>query len=185
MEVRGLNKAICNLKNQNIPLAAEYGNAFDNVVINGLIGADLLQYINFKTSKCMNGSALEVETGFIPFGNAEHFLYPNELSKFESSRIENNFNTIVAPVKCPISLVNACLEPKAIFPDDLAPLFDESSVERRIDRMLTCDSLGMENVSNDISNYDRDRIAQFEAGILIKDQVFVELVWNDSIQDVP
>ena len=51
--------------------------------------------------------------------------------------------------------------------------------------MLTCDSLGIGDVSGDISEYDKEKIAQFEAGILIKDQVFVELVWNDNVQDVP
>ena len=63
----------------------------------------------------MNGSALRVYTGFIPFGNSEHFLYPEQMSKIESSRIETNFKTIVSQVKCPISLVNSCLEPKATF----------------------------------------------------------------------
>ena len=58
MEVRGLNKAISNLKNLKIPLVAEYGDTYDSVVVNGLIGMDLLQYINFSTIKCMNGSAL-------------------------------------------------------------------------------------------------------------------------------
>ena len=76
-------------------------------------------------------------------------------------------------MKCPISLVNSCLEPKATFVDDLALLFDESSVEWQIDKMLTCDSLGIGDVSGDISEYDKEKIAQFEAGILIKDQVFV------------
>ena len=49
MEVRGLNKAISNFKNLKVPLAAEYGDAYDSVVVNGLIGTDLLQYINFWT----------------------------------------------------------------------------------------------------------------------------------------
>ena len=47
--------------------------------------------------------------------------------------------------------------------------------------MLTCDTLGIGDVSGDISEYDKEKIDQFEAGILIKDQVFVELVWNDNV----
>ena len=133
----------------------------------------------------MNGSALRVDTGFIPFGNSEHFLYLHQVSKTRNCRIETNFKTIVSQVKCPISLVNSCLEPKATFEDDLAPLFDESSHERQIDKMLTCDSLGIGNVLSDISNYDKEKIAQFKAGICIKEQVFVELVWNDNVHDVP
>ena len=100
-------------------------------------------------------------------------------------RIENNFKTIVSNVKCPISLVNSCLEPKATYEDNLAPLFDESSVERRIDKMLTCDSLGLGDVPGDLSIYDKEKITQFETRITIKDQVFVELVWNDNVHDVP
>ena len=85
------------------------------------------------------------------------FLYPHQVSKTMNCRIENNFNTIVSNVKCPISLVNSCLEPKATYEDDLAPLFDESSVERRIDKMLTCDSLGIGDVPSDLSNYDKEK----------------------------
>ena len=164
-----------------MPLAAEYGDSCDSVVVNGLIGTDIIQYINFSKSKCMNDSTLRVDTGFIPFGNSEHFLYPNQVSKTRNCRIETNFKTIVSQVKCLISLVTSCLEPKATFEDDLAPVFDDSSVERRIDKMLTCNSLGIGDVSSYISNYDKEKIAQFEAGISIKDQVFVELVWNDNV----
>ena len=80
IEVRGLTNVISNFKFFKVPLAAEYGDAYDSVVVNGLIGTDLLQHINFSTSKFMNGSVLRVDTGFIPFGNSEHFLYPNQLS---------------------------------------------------------------------------------------------------------
>ena len=112
-----------------MPLAAEYGDSCDSIVVNGLIGTNILQYINFLISKCMNGSALWVDTGFIPFGNAEYFLYQNQLSKTGNCRIEKNVKTIVSQVRRPNSLVNSCLEPKATFEDDLAPLFDDSSVE--------------------------------------------------------
>ena len=92
--------------------------------MNGLIGADIIQYINFETVKCMNGAALQLDTFFIPFGNFEQFLYPHQVSKTTNCRKENNFKTIVSNVKCPISLVNSCLEPKATYEDDLAPLFE-------------------------------------------------------------
>ena len=53
------------------------------------------------------------------------------------------------------------------------------------DTLLTCDSLGVGDVPGDLSNYDKEKIAQFEARITITDQVFVELVWNDNVHDVP
>ena len=185
IEVNGLKDCVQNLKNLRFPLAAEYGESCESIVVNGLIGSDIIQYIKFETSKCMHGSALRFDSGFVPFGNSEHFLYPHQVNKTKNCRLENNFKTIVSEVKCSIELVNTCLEPKATYEDNLTPLFDESSVERRIDKMLTCDSMGLGDALGDLSDYDRGKIAQFEAGITIKDQVFVKLVWNDNVNDVP
>ena len=53
-----------------------------------------------------------------------------------------NFKTVVSEIKCPASRVNYCLKAKPSYNDKLPPFFDESSVERRIDRMLSCESLG-------------------------------------------
>ena len=44
MEVRGLTNAINNWKNLKVPLVVEYGDVYYSVVVNGLIGTDLLQY---------------------------------------------------------------------------------------------------------------------------------------------
>lgn len=67
-----------------------------------------------------------------------------------------------------------------------APLFDENSVMRRIERMLSVDSLCIEDKSDARSSYDQEKIAQFEKGILIKNnQVHIELVWHDNVLDVP
>ena len=50
--------------------------------------------------------------------------------------------------------------------------------------MLNCDSLGLDEPM-DISSYDKEKIEQFESSIVIKDQVFVELVWKENIKEVP
>ena len=131
--------------------------------------------------------ALNVENKLIPFGNSEHFLHPGQVGNFDSSyRVESNYKTIISKVKCSDTIVNTCLDPKASYEDSLGPLFEDSSVERRIDRMVSCDSVGIEDVSEQsISDFDKEKIAQFEKSIEIKDKIYVELVWGDNISEVP
>ena len=187
LEVRGLSQLIGNLKKLNYPLAADYKASSDKLEIHGLIGADVIQYIQFSTVPCMAGIALKIQDKIIPFGNSEHFLYPGQVKYFvKSNRIENNYQTIISKVKSPCSIVNNCLEPKAFYEDSLGPIFEESAIERRLDRMVTCDSLGIADISDQgVSNFDKEKIAQFESSIEIKDQVYVELVWGDNINQVP
>ena len=187
LEVRGLSQAVSNLRALNIPLGADLGGSSDKLEICGLVGSDIIQYINFSTVKCMSGIALNIENKIIPFGNSEHFLYPGQVGSYDSChKVQNNYKTILSEIKCPDTLVNTCLNPKETYNDSLGPIFDLSSVERRIDQMVSCDTLGIEDISNQgVSDYDKGKIEQFEAGIEIKDQVFVELVWGDNINDVP
>ena len=187
LEVRGLDQAVMNLRALNFPLSAEFSGSSDKLEIHGLIGSDIIQYIDFFVVKCMSGVALNIGNKIIPFGNSEHFLYPGQVGNFDGSHsIENNYKTILSEVKCTPTLVNACLDPKTTYEDGLGPIFDESSVERRIDRMVSCDSLGIHDISDQgVSDYDKGKIAQFEASIEIKDQVYVELVWEDNITEVP
>ena len=187
LEVRGLTQVVKNLRALNIPLGAEFSDSSDKLEINGLIGSDLIQYINFSTIKCMSGIALNIGNKIIPFGNSEHFLYPGQVGNFDATyRVESNYKTIIANVSCPSIVVNNCLDPKALYEDSLGPIFDGSSVERRIDRMVSCDSLGIEDISDQsVSDFDKEKIAQFESSIEIKDKIYVELVWGDNIKDVP
>ena len=187
LEVRGLSRVVTNLRALNYPLGAEFNESSDKLEINGLIGSDIIQYINFFTVKCMSGIALNIENKIIPFGNSEHFLYPGQVGNFSNCHsIENNYKTILSEVKCPDTFVNTCLDPKATYEDSFGPIFDESSVERRLDRMVSCDSLGIGDIADQgVSDYDKIRIDQFEAGIEIKDQVYVELVWEDNVSEVP
>ena len=187
LEVRGLSQVVRNLKALNTPLGAEYSLLSDKIEINGLIGSDLIQYINFSTVKCMSGIALKIGHQVIPFGNSEHFLYPGQIGNFDSCyKVENNYKTILSEVKWPETLVNNCLDPKASYEDSLGPMFDESLVERRIDRMVSCDSMGIESISDlSVSEYDKEKIAQFESSIEVKDKIYVELVWGENISEVP
>ena len=78
----------------------------------------------------------------IPFGNSAHFLYPGQVGGYAvNNHVENNYSTNLSSVKCSDHFVNSCLEPKVFYEDGLAPLFDESAVERNIEKMLNYDAL--------------------------------------------
>ena len=87
--------------------------------------------------KCLHGSAFAIATGLIPYGNISNFLFSNQIETQNLAKIENNFKTIVSRAKCSPLHLNLALEPKQTYEDPLYNLFDESSVERRIDNMLS------------------------------------------------
>ena len=134
----------------------------------------------------MHGSAFKIDTGIIPFGNCNHFLYPNQIKELRNAKSTTSFNTIVSKAKCPSTYVNFVLAPKCTYEDPHEHFFDESSVERRIDKMLSCDSLGIDEDIDEISDYDKVKIEQFKKGIQVIDkQIHVDLVWHDNIDQVP
>ena len=186
LEVRGLNKLVHNLNKLKFNLGTDYTPDSDAILIDGLLGMDVLQFVQFATVPCMSGQALRMADKFIPFGNSSHFLYHDQLrSMAKDDFVETHFSTIIANVQCPEQVVNNCVEPKSFYIDGLAPLFDESSIERNIERMVNCDSLASSSESPDLSTYDLEKIKQFESSIEIKDSIYVELVWKENISEVP
>ena len=63
-----------NLNNLKYKLAFT-DNGSDQVRIHGLIGIDIIQFMDMKTIKGMNGIAWEFPTGIASLGNSHHFLY--------------------------------------------------------------------------------------------------------------
>ena len=52
--------------------------------------------------------------------------------------------------------------------------------------MLSCDSLGIDENNDSISDYDAEKIEKFKDSIeLINGECHVDLVWYDSVEDVP
>ena len=185
-EVRGLSQAIKNMRDANIPLVAKFEEGSNIVPLNGLIGQDILDFIQYRKVPCLKGSAIEIETGYLPSGNTEHFLRPGQVSQAGiCCRTEVNFKTIVSNISVPEQFVNACLEPKETYMDDLGSFFEDSNVERRIDNMINCDPVGVATVTDDVSNYDSGMISKFKSGIDVKDYVYVDLVWHDNVDEVP
>ena len=188
-DVKGLGQAVNNLKSSGHILAADYEADSDLVTVHGLIGVDVIQNLKqVKMINCMNGSAWKVSnsSGIIPFGNIQHFLYPSQIEAAKLSKPSSNFNTLVAKYKCPSTLVNFVLEPKLSYDDPFESFFDESLVERRVDKMLSCDSLGINENEDSISDYDAVKIEKFKNSIeLINGEYHVDLVWHDNIDEVP
>ena len=184
LNVQGLGKCIQNFKKNQLELSANYNLNSDKVHVHGLIGVDIIQFIKeLRIINCMHGSAFQVASGIIPFGNTAHFLYPDQLGQ---SRIESNFNTIISKVTCPTTHINFVLEPKYYYDDPTDCLFEDSLVERGVDRMFNIDSLGIDASLDDVSDYDKSMIDQFEKGIEVRsNQIFVDLVWKDNVNKVP
>ena len=184
LNVQGLGKSVQNFKRNQLELSANYNLDSDKVHVHGLIGVDIIQFIKeLRIINCMHGSAFQVASGIIPFGNTAHFLYPDQLGQ---SRVESNYSTIVSKVTCPTTHINFVLEPKYFYDDPTDCLFEESLVERGVDRMFNIDSLGIDASLDDVSDYDKSMIDQFEKGIeMCNNQIFVDLVWKDNIIKVP
>ena len=185
-DVKGFGQAVRNLKSQGQKLAADFDADKDIVTVHGLVGVDIIQYLKqIQMINCMNGSAWKTSQGVIPFGNIRNFLYPSQIETIKSSQAFNNFNTILTKHKCPSTFVNFVLEPKHSYEDPFESFFDESLVERRIDKMLSCDSLGIDE-NDSVSDYDAEKISEFKESIeLINGEYHVDLTWHDNVDLVP
>ena len=163
---------------------AEFTEHSNVVPIQSIIGQDILDFIEFRKVPCMNGSALKLANGLMPSGNTEHFLFPGQVGDIQNSgRVEVNFETFLNSFNVNELVVNNSLEPEANYPDPCGSLFFESNVERGLELMAGFETLS--EVPSDISNYDKEKIQEFENGIEIKDKVYIELVWHNNIKDVP
>ena len=50
--------------------------------------------------------------------------------------------------------------------------------------MLNCYALATAE-SLELSSYDQEKIQQFESSIVVKDSIYVELVWKENVTEVP
>ena len=103
-----------NLDNLKYKLAFT-DNGSDQVRIHGLIGVDIIQFMDMKTVKCMNGIAGEFPTGIAPLGNSHQFLYQEQSARARAmkSAPENNYQTIITGFSSgPKERVNFVLNPK-------------------------------------------------------------------------
>ena len=94
-KVENLDKAIGNIKQYNYQLADSHFNAINggNVSnIRGLLGSDVLQYLlPFSFTKLINGTAIEIAEGVIPFGNVGNFLTMDQLRHISNNNDKISF----------------------------------------------------------------------------------------------
>ena len=116
-------EVISNLACKGVPLAAQYEDGLppEIVEIDGLMGADVLQNLSMtRTVKCMKGIAWEFPNGLVPYGDANNFLLPRQISvlpSFFSSTPDtfNNYNHIISRyAKCPETHANFVMNPQVI-----------------------------------------------------------------------
>ena len=121
-------EVISNLACIGAPLAVQYEGGLppEIVEIDGLRGADVLQNLSMtRTVECMKGIAWEFPNGLVPYGDANNFPFPRQISvlpSFSSSRPDtfNNYNHIISRyAKCPETHVNFVMKPKSSYPDPL------------------------------------------------------------------
>ena len=189
-------EVISNLACKGVPLAVQYegGLPLEIVEIDGLMGVDVLQNLSMtRTVVCMKGIAWEFPNGLVPYGDANNFLFPRQISvlpSLSSSRPDtfNNYNHIISRyAKCPETHVNFVMNPKSSYPDPLQRLFPESSVGRNLDMMFQTEGLGIDSKENAITDYDSVKIKDFEDSIEFEDGHYnVKLPWHeDVLEKVP
>lgn len=188
--LNGFHNVVENLIGLNYKLAANFGGGKGPIPIHGLLGVDLIQFMGpMQMIKCMDGFAWQIPEGVIPFGSVQNFLTPNQMaiSKNRKKATEDNFCTVMSQYSsCPITHVNFVLEPKGGHVDPFAENFNESFVERNLEKTFSIESLGLPN-EDPVSDYDKEKIERFEKSIKHKDNCYyVKLAWDeDKIKSVP
>jgi len=150
----------------------------DNVVLDGLIGVDVLQCIKqLELVPCLGGSAFRMASGIVPFGNVDSFLNRQQLQGKYSQLNEYMEDCVDS------ATVNFVLNPVKIGFDPVGQVIADSSVDDRLDEMFSLESLG---ITDETSDFDAEKIAQFESNIIYKDGSYgVNIPWNDKIEKVP
>jgi len=173
--IEGLTKAHANIS-QKFSLQEKL--YCDDVEVEGLIGVDMIQcFKQFELVSCLGGSAFKLKSDIIPFGNIDSFLFPMQL-KNKYSKLDND-----ADVNTNSSIVNFAVDPIKTNFDPIGSVLDDSSVEDRLDRLFSVESLGITETS---CSYDQQMIDQFTKNIVFKDGKYgVNLPWNEKISEVP
>ena len=77
------------------------------------------------------------------------------------------------------------MSPKSSYEDVFDIFFDESMVERRLDKMFSVESLGLSEEVDSLSTYDQQKVKEFEEAAEFKDGTwYVKLIWHDNISQV-
>ena len=186
--VDNFSLAIANIKQLGFKLAANLDPNTDHIKVHGLIGVDFLQFMSkCEVIKIMNGIAWRIPQGVIPFGDTRHFLHRNQIKPVNGNSNLNYVTIMSQAPTVPNTQINFVLDPIQSYSDPLADIFTESQVERNIDKMFSCESLGLPDNGDTVSDYDSQKIAEFERSISFREGAYhVKLPWHeDKLAEVP
>ena len=178
--INGLGKACANI-HKKFP-TSEVAAANDVVQLEGLLGVDAIQcFKDFELLPCLGGSVFKLGDQVTPVGNVDNFLTDKQLRRKYSC---NDTAIPLADNSANIdkSIVNFVLSPTKSYFDPIGVVTEDSSVEDRLDKLFSVESLG---ISEDSSDYDKHQIDNFNSGISFKDGKYsVILPWTDKIDEV-
>ena len=87
--------------------------------------------------------------------------------------VSSNYNTVISKyANWPSTYVNFVLEPKQTYFDPLLEFFEESQAEGNIEKMFSCESIGISEQKESISDYDITKTKKFEDSIEFKDGAY-------------
>ena len=149
----------------------------DEVVVEGLLGVDALQYLNLKTIPCLSGVAFQLDdASIIPFGSIDNFLSYRELiEKYDDQTPVNQnekefLNAITNFVEAPVA--NADLFSTVNF---------DKEFDGKLEKMLSVESLGLPEKNES----DETLLSNFDESIeTINGKYYVEMPWTEKIKDV-
>ena len=73
------------------------------------------------------------------------------------------------------------MNPELSYFDPLSEFFSESQVEHNIDKIFSCESLGISGDQECTSDYDKAKIREFEESIEYKDNSYhIKLPWHED-----
>ena len=73
------------------------------------------------------------------------------------------------------------MNPIKSYPDPFAEIFDESQVERNLEKIYDVDSLGISPEEQSVCDYDKRKIKVFENSIKFIDNAHhIKLPWHDD-----
>jgi len=148
----------------------------DEVCMDGLLGADVLQCFNsLELVNCMGGKALKLESGLVPIGNVDNFLSPAELeAKYDKRRYEDH--------SVDQAVVNYVLHPVKSNCDPLDSVLVDSSIDGKLDDIFSLESIG---IKDNETEEKFDEVAKFNEDIkLIDGNYHVALPWKNNISRV-
>ena len=138
----------------------------------------------------MNSFAWLTSSGISPFGDLKNFLYEDQVLSTENKpdRGTNNYHSIISKnAACPKQMLEDILNPMPTYSEMFPDIFDFPNVERNLERMFAVDAEVSSLVEDHISEYDKNKIKEFEESIEFTNNAYnMDFPWlENKIKAVP